>query len=70
MSHWRNRSIRARELIERLRDRLNPEDYRWAAENADNAEWEIAVHVIREAQERGELVLAPNEVRELASIER
>lgn len=58
-----------RKLLDRLRDRLSPESYEWAAENADNAEWEIAAHVIREAQESGDLVLTPDERSELASIE-
>lgn len=69
VSDWKNRSIRVGKLLERLRDRLSPESYEWAVENADNVEWEIAVHVIREAQERGDLVLTPDEAAELISIE-
>ncbi len=55
VSDWKNRSIRVEKLLERLRDRLSPESYKWAVENADHVEWEIAVHVIREAQECGDL---------------
>ena len=58
-----------RGLVERLRDRLSDTDYRWAAESADNVEWEIAVEVIRNAERRGALVLTREEASELGDVE-
>lgn len=69
MTGWRERSVRVRALVERLRDRLTLDDYRWAAENADNVEWEIAVEVINAAQRRGQLAMTEEEADELADVE-
>lgn len=69
MTNGSSRSIRTRELVERLRDRLTADEYRWAAQNADNAEWEIAVEVITSAKSRGELTMTEDEAAELAEVE-
>jgi hypothetical protein len=69
MTDWSSRSIRVRALVERLRDRLTADDYNWAAENADNVEWEIAVEVIRSAERSGQLIMTEDEAGELADIE-
>jgi len=61
--------MRTRALLDRLRDRLSADHYRWGAESADNMEWEIAAEVIRSAERRGELAMTRDEAAELAEIE-
>jgi hypothetical protein len=57
-------------LLERLRDRLSHEDYAWAAENAEQSEWELAIATVHGAVARGDLALTADEHRELSEIER
>ena len=56
-------------LVERLRDRLTDSDYKWAFENAINAEWELAIATLRGLMSRGRLAMTEAELDELTAIE-